>query len=286
MSYLERIAVCNNFDPTHYRALLIDGKTYGQVQPAFAEHLASWPDIFHVTSTHVMLNPSLTDYVTRTDAVAPLLWHLHQQGVIDTWVGEAYPITHSFGAHAEMEIERAATNFFGAQSFGIHVNGLVQKADGIHVWTGTRSLDKPFWPGKLDQMVAGGQPVGLGLLENVLKESQEEANIPADLAQQVQAVGTVSYQQEGWRGLDNSTIYIYDLWLPEDFVPENTDGEVLGFQLLPLAEVARLTEDTNEFKDNCNLVNIDLLLRTGLLTQQHPDYTAICAALYGKNEQG
>ncbi|MDD5392109.1 MAG: DUF4743 domain-containing protein [Thiothrix sp.] len=285
MSYLERIYTCNNFDATHYRSLLIDDKVYGQVQPAFADQLVNWPDIFSVTPTHVTLNPTLADYASRTEAVAPVLRHLHEQGVIDTWVGEAYPITHRFGGHAEMEIERAATNFFGVQSFGIHVNGLVQKADGIHVWVGTRSLDKPFWPGKLDQMVAGGQPVGLGLMDNVVKESKEEANIPQALAQQAKAVGTVSYRQEGWRGLDNSTIYIYDLWLPEDFLPENTDGEVIGFQLLPLAEIAHLTANTQEFKDNCTLVNIDLLLRMGLLTAQHPDYAAICDVLYNAGKR-
>lgn len=280
MSYLERIQACNNFDPTHYRTLLIGGKAYGQVHPAFAEWLANWPEVFTVTAAHVALDARLADYALRTEAVAPVFRALYEDGVIDTWVEEAYPVTLSFGGHAELEIERAATQFLGVKTFGVHLNGLVKKADGVHVWVGTRSLDKPFWPGKLDQMVAGGQPVGLGLLENVIKEAQEEANISAQLARQAQAAGTLDYRQEGWRGLDNSTIHVYDLWLPEDFTPENTDGEVIGFELLPLAEVAYLTEATEEFKDNCNLVNIDLLLRMGLITPQHPEYAAILNGLY------
>ncbi|WP_308873575.1 DUF4743 domain-containing protein [Thiothrix subterranea] len=113
MSYLERIRACNNFESTHYRELLIDDKVYGQVQPDFAEHLTHWSDIFSVTDTQVVLNPELSDYAMRTAAVAPVLWALHQQGVIDTWVAEAYPITHSFGGYAALEIERAATNFMG-----------------------------------------------------------------------------------------------------------------------------------------------------------------------------
>ncbi|OQX05396.1 MAG: NUDIX hydrolase [Thiothrix lacustris] len=285
MSYLDRLYACNNFESTHYRALLIDGKVYGQITPDFAAHLAQWADIFTVTATTVVLNPALGDYATRTAAVAPVFRALYEQGVIDSWVAEAYPITHRFGGHAELEIERAATNFMGVKTFGIHVNGLVQTAKGIDVWVATRSLDKPFWPGKLDQMVAGGQPVGLGLLENVIKESQEEANIPPALAQQAQAIGTIPYQQEGWRGLDNSTIYVYDLWLPDDFVPENTDGEVIAFERMPLAEIARLTETTEEFKDNCNLVNVDLLLRNGLIAPQHPEYAAILNILYNAGNQ-
>lgn len=285
MSYLDRLYACNNFESTHYRALLIDGKVYGQIKPDFAAHLAQWADIFTVTATTVVLNPALGDYATRTAAVAPVFQALYEQGVIDSWVAEAYPITHCFGGYAELEIERAATNFMGVKTFGIHVNGLVQTAKGIDVWVATRSLDKPFWPGKLDQMVAGGQPVGLGLLENVIKESQEEANIPMELAQQAQAIGTIPYQQEGWRGLDNSTIYVYDLWLPDDFVPENTDGEVIAFERMPLAEIARLTETTEEFKDNCNLVNVDLLLRNGLIAPQHPEYAAILNILYNAGNQ-
>jgi len=281
MSYLDRIRACNNFNDPNYRELLVDGKVYGQVQPAFADCLAAWPETFCVTQTQVVLNPALVGYDERSEAVAPILRTLHRQGVIATWVGEAYPVTHTFGGPVVMEVERAAARLFGIKGFGIHVNGLVQKADGVHVWTATRARDKPLWPGKLDQMVAGGQPVGIGLLENVLKESQEEANIPLALAEQANAVGTISYRQGFEDGFDHSSIYLYDLWLPEDFVPENTDGEVDSFELLPLPEIARLTADTAEFKDNCNLVNIDLLLRLGLIAEQHPDYTAILTALYG-----
>ena len=280
MSYLERIHACNNVSPERYRPLLINDTTYGQVQPGFANHLREWPEVFCVTENTVTLNPKLNNYASRTETVAPVLHTLYQQGVIDTWVEEAYPVTLSFKGHTVMEVERAATPFLGIKTFGIHVNGLVRKADGIQVWIGTRTLSKPFWPGKLDQMVAGGQPVGMGLLENVIKEAEEEAGIPGTLACQAQFVGTVSYRQQGWRGLDNSTIYIYDLWLPEHFLPENTDGEVTGFELMPLAKLAHLTETTDAFKDNCNLVNIDLLLRLGWLNEHHPDYTVLRESLY------
>ena len=59
--------------------------------------------------------------------------------------------------------------------------GLVKKSDGIYIWIARRTKDKPFWPGKLDQMVAGGQPAKISLFENVVKESAEEANIPEKL---------------------------------------------------------------------------------------------------------
>lgn len=283
MSYLERIHACHNAQLANYLILEVDGIDYGRVQPAFAEQLMAWTEVFTVGQDKVSLAPEVAAlaYDERSAAVEPVLRSLHDSGVIDTWVGERYPVTLRFGGDAAFEVERAATSFFGMCSFGVHVNGLVRKADGVYVWTGVRSREKPFWPGQLDQMVAGGQPVGIGLLDNVIKEAQEEANVPQGLAQQAEAVGQVRYRQEGKRGLDQSTIYMYDLWLPEDFVPENTDGEVEAFHLLPLAEVARLTAETTEFKDNCNLVNIDLLIRQGIINEKTPDYAAIHNALYG-----
>lgn len=280
MSYLARIRACNNFEPSAYVPWRIQQTTYGYIPPSFAARLTAWPEVFVSRADAVYLHPALSDYQSRTEAVAAVMWQLHQQAIIDSWVNERYAVNLEFEQTPLLAMERAATSFFGLKTYGVHINGLVRKADGIYVWVGTRALDKPFWPGKLDQMVAGGQPMGLSLLDNVIKESQEEANIPLSLAQQAQAVGHVRYQQQGKRGLDNSTIYIYDLWLPEDFIPENTDGEVIHFQLMPLAEIARLTEHTTEFKDNCNLVNIDLLLRLGYLNAQHPEYQAIQQALY------
>ena len=38
-----------------------------------------------------------------------------------------------------------------------------------HLWVATRSASKPTWPGRLDHLVAGGQPASLSLRDNVLK---------------------------------------------------------------------------------------------------------------------
>jgi 8-oxo-dGTP pyrophosphatase MutT (NUDIX family) len=284
MSYLDRIKTCNNWNSTHYLPWVINNKTYGWIRPAFAEHLKQWPDVFLIDDQQIILNPELTDYDTRTKTLTPIIQSLHTQGIIDTWVNENYPVNHQFGEKGELEFERAATLYFGTLSYGVHMNGLVQKSDGVYVWTGIRAKDKAFFPGMLDQLVAGGQPVGISLHDNLIKEAAEEANIPATITNNATIVSQVTYQQEGDRGLDQSTIYNFDLWLPEDFVPENTDGEVEAFRLLPIEEILELTEHTTEFKDNCNLTNIDLLIRQGLLTEKHPDYTQIHQQLYRSHQ--
>ena len=45
---------------------------------------------------------------------------------------------------------------------------------GLFLWVARRSINKPNWPGKLDHIVAGGQPYGISVMENVIKECEEE----------------------------------------------------------------------------------------------------------------
>ncbi len=48
---------------------------------------------------------------------------------------------------------------------------------------------------------------------------------------------------------------------------------------LPIAEVADLVANTDEFKDNCNLVIIDFLIRHGHIVPEQPGYLALLAGM-------
>ena len=280
MSYLERILECNRYDLSRFRPFIVGERRFGWVRDDFAAKLTEFSTVFKVSDKAVTIAPDLTSYEARSAAAHEVIAELHKRGEIDTWVNEPFPVTGAFDEEPVMEVERSSILYLGLPGFGIHMNGLVQTDDGIHVWVGTRSRERPFFPGKLDQMVAGGQPLRISLEDNLVKECKEEANIPEDIARTAQARGVVHYMQECSRGLDISTIFLYDLWLPEDFEPENTDGEVESFALIPLGEVARLSDETTLFKDNCNLVNVDLLIRSGVITAEHPDFGEMERLLY------
>lgn len=280
MSYLRRIRYCHQAEMGRYRPFYIEQTCLGWVPPSFVEALKNWPDIFQIEDTKIVLNSALNSYDERSLVVAPIFRQLYEEGVIDTWVGEPYPVTLNYEEAAYMEVERSATLYLGLKTYGIHMNGLVRKNSDVYVWVSVRSHDKPFSPGKLDQMVAGGQPVGISIMDNLIKEAAEEAAIPADITRQAEYCGRLSYRMDTKRGLEESTLYNFDLWLPEDFIPVNTDGEVDSFELIKLTELAELTEKTEKFKANCNLVNIDLLLRQGLIDKNHADYATIRAELY------
>jgi 8-oxo-dGTP pyrophosphatase MutT (NUDIX family) len=126
-------------------------------------------------------------------------------------------------------------------------------------------MDKLLDPGKLDHIVAGGIPSGLGAAETLIKEAQEEAAIPAELAATAVPVGTIDYAMERHEGLRRDILYCYDLALPADFVPKPADGEVEAFELWPIARVVDAVAATDDFKFNVNLVLIDLFVRLRLV---------------------
>lgn len=284
MSYRQHIEHCNDFNPDIFIPFYVLDKQLGMINQSFAQYLSRWNHVFKEkrvkNKTVITVASDLVTPEQRTRAISPILEILHQEGVIDSWVGESYAVNTRYGEEPLFLMERAAVSFFGVRGYGVHVNGLVEKSDGMYIWIARRTKDKPFWPGQLDQMVAGGQPAGIGRLENVIKESAEEANIPKAIARTAKFVSTIHYRGASTRGMSVDTLFNYDLYLPEDFIPENTDGEVDEFILMPLEEMARITETSEKFKDNCNLVNIDLLLRQGLIDKSHPDYAKICKTLY------
>lgn len=278
MSFLDRIAACNQFDPSEFRALVVEGVQVGWVRHALARRLARFADVFAV-GDDVRLAPHLADFNRRTAAMDRVVRALEVEGVVSGRRDEFYPVAPAYAAPPLFQIERAAVPHFGIRSTGVHMNGFVRRADGIHLWIGRRAYDKPTYPGMLDNMVAGGQPIGISLADNLVKEAHEEAGIPAALSRRAISVGIVSYCLATPEGLKPDVMYCYDLELPADFVPVNTDGEIDEFMLWPAAHVAAIVRETTEFKFNCNLVIIDFLMRHGLIAPDDPDYVAIARGL-------
>src|SRR6185437_13408149 len=106
--------------------------------------------------------------------------------------------------------------------------------EDLSLWIGRRAPDKRVSPGKLDNMVAGGIGFGHGVFETLAKEAGEEAAVPAPLIAGAVAVGALGYRLEMPQGMREDVLFVYDLEVPADFVPRNTDGEITEFMLLPV----------------------------------------------------
>jgi 8-oxo-dGTP pyrophosphatase MutT (NUDIX family) len=281
MSFLDRIKECDNsaglesYLPFHAGDVRV-----GWVHRDFVPRLRPFDDVFVVGERMVTLAPGLDDYAARTRAVEPALRALDKDCHFAGWRDEPYPVGTGFHHTPLFEMERTAVPRFGVPAYGVHIHGYVRDGADISLWIGRRADDKPTYPGKLDQMVAGGQPVGIGLMDNLIKEAGEEAGVSPGLAATAKPVGAISYRHESEDGLKPDVMFIYDLELPRDFVPRNTDGEMSGFSLLPAAEVMEITAETRDFKYNCAVANIDFFLRHGLLTPDDPDYVDIARGLH------
>lgn len=279
MSFLDRIRECNSHDLGNFRPFVVAGERVGWVRHAFAERLARFRDTFDVMREAVRLSDRLDSFETRSAALDAVVRALEAEKVITGRRNEYYPISTSFAAKPLARIERAAIPAFGLRAYGVHMNGFVRKADGIHMWIGRRARDKHTYPGMLDNTVAGGQPMGISLVDNLVKECKEEAAIPEALARRAVPVGAITYCMEADEGLKPDVQFCYDLELTQDFTPHNTDGEIETFMLWPMDKVAAIVRDTSEFKFNCNLVIIDFLVRHGLIPPDHPDYLQIVQGL-------
>lgn len=123
------------------------------------------------------------------------------------------------------------------------------------------------------------QAHGISCADNVVKECKEEASIPAALSEKAKPVGAITFYAMYPNGLKRDVLFCYDLPLPQDFTPEPEDGEVESFHLLPIEEVAKLISETNEIKENCNIVMLDFLVRHGFVQPDQPGYLQLLAGL-------
>jgi 8-oxo-dGTP pyrophosphatase MutT (NUDIX family) len=254
--FLRHIRACQTATlPGERLAFHIGADPVGWVRPALAAALAGFPNI-EATSTRITL--------TRPAALQPIARALSARGFC-RWRNEAFDVRAAADGPVLAVLDRGALPAFGVVSEGVHVNGTVQRADGLHLWIARRSRTKQLDPGKLDHLVAGGIPSGLSPAQTLVKEAAEEAAVPEALAATARRVGTVRYAMERPEGLRRDRLHCYDLSLPDDFIPRAADGEVESFELWPITRAFDVVRDTDDFKFNVNLVLIDLFLREGLI---------------------
>jgi 8-oxo-dGTP pyrophosphatase MutT (NUDIX family) len=254
--FLRHIHACQSAVlPGERLAFHIGADPVGWVRPALAAALGGFAEI-EATATRITL--------TTPAALQAIARALSARGFY-RWRNEAFDVRAVADGLVLAVLDRGALPSFGVVSEGVHVNGLVRRADGLHVWIARRSPTKQLDPGKLDHLVAGGIPAGLSPAETLVKEAAEEAAVPEALAGTARRVGMVQYAMERPEGLRRDRLYCYDLALPEDFVPRAADGEVESFELWPVARAVDAVRETDDFKFNVNLVMIDLFLREGLI---------------------
>jgi 8-oxo-dGTP pyrophosphatase MutT (NUDIX family) len=193
---------------------------------------------------------------------------LRQRGLILAWRDEPFPILDPASGARLGVMERAASRFWGTLTLGAHANGWVADAQGrpTHLWIAQRALTKATDPGCFDNLVGGGVADGQTPLQALVREGWEEAGLTPPQMQGVRPGSVLRLQRDIREGLQHEWLHAFDLQLPADARPRNQDGEVAGFECLPLAEaLARAAEA--QMTVDAALVTLDFALRHALLPE-------------------
>jgi hypothetical protein len=274
MSLLRHIRRCDAWDPARFVPLLLGATRIGRVRRDNAAALARFPQVFEAGGGRLTLRP-LGGFDALTEAVDGVVESLVGEGIVAKWRHEYFSVRGEWGEAPLLKVDRGAVSFFGIRSYGVHLNGFRREDGALKLWIGRRAPDKKVEPNKLDNLVAGGIGHGYDEWETLLKEGEEEASIPRALMERAHPAGAILYRMEVGQGLRDDALFVYDLEVPPDFTPRNTDGEIVDFQLIDAGEVLDRVRDGDDFKFNVNLVIIDFCIRRGLIHPSEPDYLAL-----------
>ncbi|XP_015603255.1 uncharacterized protein YJR142W [Cephus cinctus] len=274
----------SGFHAGECRAFVVDGQQVGLVRPDVMKEILNYPEVFQVQPKYVQLNPAFRDYAERSARVDEVLREWRASGKFITlrgWREECHDVRTRFNTAPLLKMDRSATCLFGIRKYGVDINGYVMDPiKGLSIWLQKRSPNKQTWPGYWDNMVSGGLSVGFGIHETAVKEAGEEASIPGNLIGKLKSVGCVSLFFESERGLFPNTEFVYDLELPPEFVPSNSDGEVETFELLPVSECLERVLSSH-FKTTSIPVVLDFLIRHGYITPENePNFIQIVELLH------
>jgi 8-oxo-dGTP pyrophosphatase MutT (NUDIX family) len=281
VSFADRIRAAQEFDARRCLPFRIAAAHCGWLRHAFASELKRWPEVFAVAADAVAILDNLDTPIKRSAALPPVLLTLRDEGAIIGWRDEAYAVAAEFDGPPLLTIERAAAHPFGVRTHAAHLNGYVGAGRDCRMWIARRAATKSIEPSMLDTLVGGGIGAGFTPRQTLLKECDEEAGMTLALAQHAKPGSNLISMHEVADGVHWEMLHAFDLDVGEDFEPENRDGEVAEFHLLPIAEICRLVRDTAEFTADAALVILDFLLRHDLADVADEERDALASAIRG-----
>ncbi|HEY3920195.1 MAG TPA: DUF4743 domain-containing protein [Stellaceae bacterium] len=279
MSLLHHIELCNAYRADGFLPFRHGADRLGLIRKDNAAALKRFPAHFAVSAEDVRFIAT-GDFDALSAIIDEVTEQLVAEGLVSKWRNECFVVAPRWGAPAHFKLDRGAVPFFGVRAYGVHLNGFVRDGKTLKLWIGRRSPKKAVAPGKLDNLVAGGIGYPHGLVETLIKECEEEANLPEALAARSVPVGAVSYRMAVKHGLRDDVLFCYDLECPRDFTPKNNDGELVAFDLRDAAEAMAIARRGDDFKFNVNLVLIDFGLRHGLIASDDPEYLALTTGIH------
>ncbi len=226
--------------PGHCLAFRCGSHLLGYLLPEHGAQLASALENAALCANDLVWNAQEVSATERSAQLQSALVHLRDQGRVGGWRNEDfsfYPVRDAQPDPAKpafLRVERAGFRYLGMMSHAVHINGFT--SDG-RMWCGQRSASKATDPGLWDNMTAGGLSAGESLESCAARELWEEAGLSHVEPDELRSAGRVRISRITPTGWHDEVLHVYNLQVPDNFLPRNQDGEVQAFSCLSGAEV-------------------------------------------------
>lgn len=265
-SLLQIFADRFGMDLSDFVIFKINGVHLGYLNQTFSHHLQQdLSDKLQIQDG--VFNLIVKDWQEAANLLQNTTYQWHEKGIYDGWRNEKFAITHPNG-EILFSLERSAFRPLGLLSHAIHINGYIVDNDIPMFWIGKRSPKKAIAPNKLDTLVGGGVASGESIHNAMIREGFEEAGLPENLLNHATVSGCHISLRKVHRGLHREYIHIFDHRLPNDFIPQNQDGEVSSFLLMNVDEIIQHIID-DQFMNDAALALLTTFNRMGFLLSNH-----------------
>lgn len=219
--------------------LLVAGQAVGSVEPGVLDEIAAQCPLDERVQ---LLKEERSGLVAwhlgapggATQALNALAQALRVQGRCGPWRNEQLAVCDARGERIGT-IERGAVRPLGLATQAVH---LVGSAPDGSMWVQQRAFDKPNNPGQWDTLMGGMVSAADSLPQALARETWEEAGLRvealADVAHGGQVLFSRPSREGGGAGFMVERIDWFRAQVPHGMEPDNQDGEVERFDLLPL----------------------------------------------------
>jgi isopentenyldiphosphate isomerase len=229
----------------------------------------------------------------RTVAFEYVTDYLMSTGIISHKHADVYPIYPFVSGEDSVNkktvlahVNRSTAPYLGIDSVGVHLNCYVCQHEGEHcgagssvntnkikgVWLAKRAPTKAHHPNYWDSTVAGGQPADLSLIDNIVKEAQEEAGVPSEWIRESSDTSiffsdhtndplAITTAKPDGTCMKRSLYYSCDLQVPHSWTPTPVDGEVSEFRLYSMKELEEEVRHGDSVRPAIRAVLLDFMIR-------------------------
>lgn len=162
---------------------------------------------------------------------------LRADGRCGPWRNEQLAV-HNPTGQVIATVERGAVRVLGIPTLAVHLVGVAP--DG-RLWVQQRAADKAMFPNRWDTLMGGMVSAGDSPDTALARETWEEAGLRLQELADLRHGGMFELSQPSDEGdgcgYIQERIHWYVATVPDGVLPDNQDGEVQGFALLPADQV-------------------------------------------------